>query len=822
MSSECNCAGEKAVHFQTEALTVDVLLNARCQTVCSKVRDVLLAGTSYVHVVYSGHVVAGSGDWLLEDDVFTAHKFLAPFKFSDVDDALKACPDATLILNTPATTAKSSEWTEDHLKKNGLGQLIKVKVNHETEASVDGATEFSQWISGQVHYTEVKDLLPSTDVVGNIRFSRPTIYIFPCGHGDSTFFGISGFNLLINGGYGRQAAFWNFVRHVDRIDGLLVTHVDTDNLWGLTSLFEKKTQGLSHPELGVVYLNAPDKTHKPTATPTDAGKSSGLVVSVPEASSQLVDYIHQISRTPLSCVGKITSQHTIEPINLYHKIGHGSLDMYVVNPIGESKDVKELYAQWQKAGGHFSSVKLPTKGGFKDINVPLPRLVSVSVMLVWRPTAADEAITRILLPGATPQSRLFEGLDHLRSMDILQHAQCTAHSLAAAKVVKKPPTPAASAAPPARATTPAPAPATAKSAPTPAKAAPAATPAKAPLSARATPGATPAKTAAPAATPGATPAKAAAPAAKPPAKTPAPKSAPAGAKKEDKSVADKKSTVDKPASAGAKPAAAKDVRKSTAAAKPAASKTTTKATSPAEPATVATPAPVAVINDDKPQDDAGVSSPAAEVEAAPEKESTPEPAAEPAAGGDAVTEVSPAHENDVGNGHEGGVENGTADATADEVPQGLPAMSRDELADIGVYDEHDQQQSVDSAIQPEGLPLPEHDADLQGEETFDPLTAWGQPSGLPAPVTDKKTTATSKSTSAKTPAAKKTDLNQSLPAKVGSAEAADSDQGAAADNNGDIKKAMPPPAAVPRKPRASAAASTRPDRSSSAGRYLQK
>lgn len=106
--------------------SVDVLLGARCHTVCSKVKNVLVAGTRYVHVVYCGHVVESCGDWLLADDLFTAYKFLSPFKFSDVDDALKACPDASLTLTTAHIPANGSLWTEDHLTKHGLCQLIKV------------------------------------------------------------------------------------------------------------------------------------------------------------------------------------------------------------------------------------------------------------------------------------------------------------------------------------------------------------------------------------------------------------------------------------------------------------------------------------------------------------------------------------------------------------------------------------------------------------------------------------------------------------------------------------------------------------------------
>lgn len=43
---------------------------------------------------------------------------------------------------------------------------------------------------------QVTDLMQTSDVVGNIRFTHPTLYIFPGGQGDSALFGINGFNML--------------------------------------------------------------------------------------------------------------------------------------------------------------------------------------------------------------------------------------------------------------------------------------------------------------------------------------------------------------------------------------------------------------------------------------------------------------------------------------------------------------------------------------------------------------------------------------------------------------------------------------------------
>lgn len=54
----------------------------------------------------------------------------------------------------------------------------------------------TDYLSPIVVPTEITDLLESSDVVGNIRFSHPTLYVFPGGQGDAALFGINGFNML--------------------------------------------------------------------------------------------------------------------------------------------------------------------------------------------------------------------------------------------------------------------------------------------------------------------------------------------------------------------------------------------------------------------------------------------------------------------------------------------------------------------------------------------------------------------------------------------------------------------------------------------------
>lgn len=55
---------------------------------------------------------------------------------------------------------------------------------------------FLDYLSPMLVPAQVAELMHTSDVVGNIRFTHPTLYIFPGGQGDSALFGINGFNML--------------------------------------------------------------------------------------------------------------------------------------------------------------------------------------------------------------------------------------------------------------------------------------------------------------------------------------------------------------------------------------------------------------------------------------------------------------------------------------------------------------------------------------------------------------------------------------------------------------------------------------------------
>lgn len=128
------------------------------------------------------------------------------------------------------------------------------EVIQENGKSID---DFLDYMDAFLIPQSIQQQLPPSDVVGNIRFSHPTLYVFPGGQGDSALFGINGFNLLVDGGFSRKACFWDFSRHLDRLDAILITRISDDNAGGMSALLQRKTMSATYPQIGHVFANLP-------------------------------------------------------------------------------------------------------------------------------------------------------------------------------------------------------------------------------------------------------------------------------------------------------------------------------------------------------------------------------------------------------------------------------------------------------------------------------------------------------------------------------------------------------------------------------------
>ncbi|KAF7276792.1 hypothetical protein GWI33_009777 [Rhynchophorus ferrugineus] len=245
------------------------------------------------------------------------------------------------------------------------------------------------------------------------------------GQGDAALFGINGFNMLLDGGYSRKACFWDFVRHLDRLDAVLMSRLNNSSISGIGSVLKRKKQGAVYPQIGHFFCNIQER--KSLLSPDGDKDKDPLIISLLEEGQNLVQDLRQLNLSPQTCY------KDNDPVILYHKVGHGTLNMYVLSPDKNSREVKDFLQKWNQ-----SDPKLFASGkSGKEFSFPLQNLVSICALLVWQPANPNDTITRILYPGSTPQKKILEAFDKLKSVECIKHPVCSEKSLAPVKKTKQ-------------------------------------------------------------------------------------------------------------------------------------------------------------------------------------------------------------------------------------------------------------------------------------------------------------------------------------------------------------------------------------------------
>ncbi|KAG7241239.1 hypothetical protein INR49_025982 [Caranx melampygus] len=308
--------GQRILHHKSNVLETVVLINPSDEAVSTEVRLMISDTARHKLLVLSGQCSENTGELILQSGSFSFFNFIDIFTDQEIGELLSTIHPANKA-NLTLSCPEQGDWKNSNLDKHNLQDFINMKLNSTLILpEMEGLSEFTEYLSESVEIPSPFDMLEPPTSGGFLKLSKPCCYIFPGGHGDSALFAVNGFNMLINGGSDRRSCFWKLVRHLDRVDSILLTHIGDDNLPGINSMLQRKIAELEEEQ---VRKNVEEAAF----------------------TQQFLTKLNLRMEPLQRPVG-----NTIEPIILFQKMGVGKLEMYVLNPSKNSKEMQHFMKQW--------------------------------------------------------------------------------------------------------------------------------------------------------------------------------------------------------------------------------------------------------------------------------------------------------------------------------------------------------------------------------------------------------------------------------------------------------------------------------------------